>query len=47
MSTIVGTNIEVTNIKYDSDTTAMIVSSTGGGAGTGATGQFVTELTVN
>ena len=32
MSTIVGTNIEVTNIKYDSDTTAMIVSSTGGGA---------------
>ena len=34
MSTIVGTNIEVTNIKYDSDTTAMIVSSTGGGAGT-------------
>ena len=29
MSTIVGTNIEVTNIKYDSDTTAMIVSSTG------------------
>lgn len=33
MSTIVGTNIEVTNIKYDSDTTAMIVSSTGGGAG--------------
>ena len=34
MSTIVGTNIEITNIKYDSDTTAMIVSSTGGGAGT-------------
>ena len=34
MSTIVGTNIEVTNIKYDSDTTAMIVSNTGGGAGT-------------
>ena len=34
MSTIVGANIEVTNIKYDSDTTAMIVSSTGGGAGT-------------
>ena len=34
MSTIVGTNIEVTNIKFDSDTTAMIVSSTGGGAGT-------------
>ena len=34
MSTIVGTNIEVTNIKYDSDTTAMIVSSSGGGAGT-------------
>ena len=34
MSTIVGTNIEVTNIKYDSDTTAMIVSSAGGGAGT-------------
>ena len=34
MSTIVGTNIEVTNIKYDSDTTAMIVSSTGGGAAT-------------
>ena len=29
MSTIVGTNIEVTNIKYDSDTTAMIVSSAG------------------
>ena len=34
MSTIVGTNIEVTNIKYDSDTTAMIVSNAGGGAGT-------------
>ena len=34
MSTIVGTNIEVTNIKFDSDTTAMIVSSAGGGAGT-------------
>ena len=34
MSTIVGTNIEVTNIKFDSDTTAMIVSSNGGGAGT-------------
>ena len=34
MSTIVGTNIEVANIKYDSDTTAIIVSSTGGGAGT-------------
>ena len=34
MSTIVGTNIEVTNIKYDSDTTAMIVSSAGGGAAT-------------
>ena len=34
MSTIVGTNIEVTNIKFDSDTTAMIVSSSGGGAGT-------------
>ena len=29
MSTIVGTNIEVTNIKFDSDTTAMIVSNTG------------------
>ena len=29
MSTIVGTNIEVTNIKYDSDTTSMIISSTG------------------
>ena len=41
MSTIVGTNIEVTNIKYDSDTTAMIVSSTGQitaqGEGTGTT----------
>ena len=34
MSTIVGTNIEVTNIKYDSETTAMIVSSAGGGAAT-------------
>ena len=34
MRTIVGTNIEVTNIKYDSDTTAMIVSSAGGGAAT-------------
>ncbi len=34
MSTIVGTNIEVTNIKYDSDTTAMILSSAGGGAAT-------------
>ena len=34
MSTIVGTNIEVTNIKFDSDTTAMVVSSAGGGAGT-------------
>ena len=29
MSTIVGTNIEVANIKYDSDTTSMIISSTG------------------
>ena len=29
MSTIVGTNIEVTNIKYDSDTTSMIISSSG------------------
>ena len=29
MSTIVGTNIEVTNIKYDSDTTSMIISSAG------------------
>ena len=29
MSTIVGTNIEVTNLKYDSDTTSMIISSTG------------------
>tara|TARA_B100000965_G_C19486204_1_gene710887 strand:+ start:615 stop:1058 length:444 start_codon:yes stop_codon:yes gene_type:complete len=29
MSTIVGTNIEVTNIKFDSDTTSMIISSTG------------------
>ena len=29
MSTIVGTNIEVTNIKFDSDTTAMIVSNAG------------------
>ena len=29
MSTIVGTNIEVTNIKYDSDTTSMIISNTG------------------
>ena len=34
MSTIVGTNIEVTNIKYDSDTTAMILYSAGGGAAT-------------
>ena len=34
MSTIVGTNVEVTNIKYDSDTTAMIISSAGGGAAT-------------
>ena len=29
MSTIVGTNIEVTNIKYDSDTPSMIISSAG------------------
>tara|TARA_B100000941_G_scaffold277989_1_gene241964 strand:- start:434 stop:874 length:441 start_codon:yes stop_codon:yes gene_type:complete len=29
MSTIVGTNIEVTNIKYDSDTTSMIISNAG------------------
>ena len=29
MSTIVGTNIEVTNIKFDSDTTSMIISSDG------------------
>ena len=29
MSTIVGTNIEVTNIKFDSDTTSMIISNTG------------------
>ena len=29
MSTIVGTNIEVTNLKYDSDTTSMIISSAG------------------
>ena len=29
MSTIVGTNIEVTNIKYDSDTTSMIISDAG------------------
>ena len=29
MSTIVGTNIEVTNIKFDSDTTSMIISSAG------------------
>ena len=29
MSTIVGQNIEVANIKYDSDTTSMIISSTG------------------
>ena len=28
MSTIVGTNIEVTNLKYDSDTTSMIISNT-------------------
>ena len=29
MSTIVGTNIEVTNLKFDSDTTSMIISNTG------------------
>ena len=29
MSTIVGQNIEVTNLKYDSDTTSMIISNTG------------------
>ena len=29
MSTIVGTNVEVTNIKFDSDTTSMIISNTG------------------
>ena len=29
MSTIVGTNIEVTNLKYDSDTTSMIISDAG------------------
>jgi roadblock/LC7 domain-containing protein len=29
VSTIVGTNIEVTNIKFDSDTTSMIISNTG------------------
>ena len=29
MSTIVGTNIEDTNIKYDSDTTSMVISSAG------------------
>lgn len=29
MSTIIGTNIEVTNLKYDSDTTSMIISSAG------------------
>ena len=29
MSTIVGTNIEVTNIKFDSDTTSMIISNAG------------------
>ena len=29
MSTIVGTNIEVTNIKYDSDKTSMIISNAG------------------
>ena len=29
MSTIIGTNIEVTNIKYDSDTTSMIISNAG------------------
>jgi hypothetical protein len=29
MSTIVETNIEVTNLKYDSDTTSMIISSAG------------------
>ena len=29
MSTIVGTNIEVTNLKYDSDTTAMVIASDG------------------
>ena len=29
MSTIVGSNIEVTNIKYDSDTTSMIISNAG------------------
>ena len=29
MSTIIGTNIEVTNLKYDSDTTSMIISNTG------------------
>lgn len=29
MSTIVGTNVEVTNLKYDSDTTSMIISNTG------------------
>ena len=29
MSTIVGQNIEVTNIKFDSDTTSMIISSAG------------------
>ena len=29
MSTIVGTNIEVTNIKFDSDTTSMIISDAG------------------
>ena len=29
MRTIVGTNIEVTNLNYDSDTTSMIISNTG------------------
>ena len=29
MSTIVGTNVEVTNIKFDSDTTSMIISNAG------------------
>ena len=54
MSTIVGTNIEVTNLKYDSDTTSMIISNTGavtvtleGSSNTATLHKSLAKLTIN
>ena len=54
MSTIVGTNIEVTNLKYDSDTTSMIISNAGavtvtleGSSNTAILHKSLAKLTVN